>query len=259
MDEETERTREVVTRYHQCWMNRDIEGVLALFHPEVHYCDFFNDLEIPAAELPNYVRTAMPRSPQHRIEHIDRIRADGDTAFIQYQSRLTLRRSSRLASFRASEAITVRDGLIWRVHEYATPVREQSLDGGAERQRLGLSSAQVGQMLLDIESHFVSARPYLDPEMDLERLAKATGYTRNQISYLLNQVLGQSFYRYLNQARIGHLLERLKQEPTARIDELAFAVGFNSLSVFYRCFREHTGMAPRAYLAGMQGGEASLS
>ncbi|MBD9438148.1 AraC family transcriptional regulator, partial [Pseudoxanthomonas sp. PXM03] len=154
-------------------------------------------------------------------------------AFIQYRSRLTLRRSSRLASFRASEAITVRDGLIWRVHEYATPVREQREEGVKDQRRLGLNSAQVGKMLLDIESYFGSAHPYLDPEMDLERLARATGYTRNQISYLLNQVLGQSFYRYLNQARIGHLLERLREEPAARIDELAFAVGFNSLSVFY--------------------------
>ncbi|MBB4865732.1 AraC-like DNA-binding protein [Pseudomonas nitritireducens] len=251
MDEETERTRAVVTRYHQYWMDRDIEGVLGMFHPQVQYCDFYNDLEIPAAELPAYIRTAMPRSPQHRIEHIDKIRADGDTAFIQYQSRLTLRRSSRLASFRASEAITVRDGLIWRVHEYATPVREQRSEGPGDQQRLGLSSAQVGKMLLDIESYFGSARPYLDPEMDLERLARATGYTRNQISYLLNQVLGQSFYRYLNQARIVHLLERLREEPAARIDELAFAVGFNSLSVFYRCFREHTGQPPRAYLAAL--------
>lgn len=251
MDEETERTRAVVTRYHQCWMDRDVEAVLAMFHPQVQYCDFFNDLEIPASELAGYVRSAMPRSPQQRIEHIDRIRADGDTAFIQYQSRLTLRRSSRLASFRASEAITVRDGLIWRVHEYATPVREQAAAGSL---RLGLSSAQVGQMLLDIEAYFARARPYLDPDMDLERLARASGYTRNQISYLLNQVLGQSFYRYLNQARIGHLLERLRQEPSARIDELAFAVGFNSLSVFYRCFREHTGLAPRAYLAQLPAG-----
>ena len=49
MNEETERTREVVTRYHQCWMNRDVEGVLAMFHPQVQYCDFYNDLEIPAS------------------------------------------------------------------------------------------------------------------------------------------------------------------------------------------------------------------
>ncbi|EJO91540.1 AraC family transcriptional regulator, partial [Ectopseudomonas mendocina DLHK] len=33
-----------------------------------------------------------------------------------------------------------------------------------------------------------------------------------------------------------------------RIDELAFAAGFNSLSAFYSCFRRHTGLSPKAYL-----------
>ncbi|KAF1052045.1 MAG: hypothetical protein GAK43_02121 [Stenotrophomonas maltophilia] len=253
MDEQTERTREVVTRYHQCWMNRDVEGVLALFHPQVEYFDFYNDFQIPAAELANYVRTAMPRGPQHHIEHIDRIRADGDTAFIQYRSRLTLRRSSRLASFRASEAITVRDGLIWRVHEYATPVREETEGARTGERRLGLSSAQLRTMMADLESYFARVRPYLDPDMKLEKVAQATGYTRNQISFLLNQVLGLSFYQYLNRARIDHLLERLDQEAVPRVDELAYAVGFNSLSVFYRCFREQTGQPPRAYLAKRRG------
>jgi AraC-like DNA-binding protein len=34
----------------------------------------------------------------------------------------------------------------------------------------------------------------------------------------------------------------------ASIDELAFSAGFNSLSAFYKCFREHTGLTPKAYL-----------
>ncbi|MNZ46795.1 DNA-binding transcriptional regulator MelR [compost metagenome] len=34
----------------------------------------------------------------------------------------------------------------------------------------------------------------------------------------------------------------------APIDDLAFSAGFNSLSAFYKCFREHTGLTPKAYL-----------
>ncbi len=79
-------------------------------------------------------------------------------------------------------------------------------------------------------------------------MANATGYTRNQISYLLNQVLGLSFYQYVNQTRLQHLLGQLSGELPGRVDELAFAAGFNSLSAFYRCFRQHTGQSPREYL-----------
>ena len=32
------------------------------------------------------------------------------------------------------------------------------------------------------------------------------------------------------------------------IDDLAYNAGFNSLSAFYKCFREHTGLTPKAYL-----------
>ena len=79
------------------------------------------------------------------------------------------------------------------------------------------------------------------------------GPGRNESDYyafnLLNQVLGQSFYRYVNQARLQHLLDGLQATSDAgRIDELAFAAGFNSLSAFYKCFRERLGMTPKAYL-----------
>jgi hypothetical protein len=63
------------------------------------------------------------RGSDEALEHSDRIRLDGNTAFIQY--RITLRGGDGLVSFRASEAITVKDGLIWRVNEYASLVHEQ--------------------------------------------------------------------------------------------------------------------------------------
>ena len=57
MDEETRRTREVVERYHQCWMALDVDGVMALYHPDIEYYDFFNNLRIPFDALRDY-RTA---------------------------------------------------------------------------------------------------------------------------------------------------------------------------------------------------------
>jgi AraC-like DNA-binding protein len=251
----TEQTREVVLRYHQCWKHRDLEAVLALYHPQVQYNDFFQNRTLGYTDLRDYVQSTMPSRPEEFLDHIDRIRVDGDTAFIQYRIAVTL--SGRLATFHSSEAITVREGLIWRINEYASVVREggesrpQAIDPRPATSRLGLSPRQLSQLASDLEDYFSKSQPYLAPDLDLTQVATATGYTRNQISYLLNQVLGQSFYRYLNQARIVHLLERLREEPAARIDELAFAVGFNSLSVFYRCFREHTGQPPRAYLAAL--------
>jgi AraC-like DNA-binding protein len=249
---QTQATGETVMRYHLRWKHRDLDGVMALYHPEVQYNDFFQNRVMGLAELRDYVGSSMPRDPDEALEHSDRIRLDGNTAFIQY--RITLRGGEGLVSFRASEAITVKDGLIWRVNEYASLVHEHPVSKATSGQRpavsrLGLSPRQLSFMADDLQQYFQRQQPYLDPELDLQRVANECGYSRNQISYLLNQVLGQSFYRYVNQARLQHLLAALDDAtPPLRIDELAFAAGFNSLSAFYSCFRQHTGQSPKAYV-----------
>ncbi|WP_408004967.1 helix-turn-helix domain-containing protein [Pseudomonas triclosanedens] len=239
-------------RYHQCWKVRDLEAVLELYHPQVEYNDFFQNRRLSQGDLRDYVSTTMPSRPEEFLDHIDRIRVDGDTAFIQYRIAVTL--SGRLATFHSSEAITVRDGKIWRINEYASVVREgtesrtQTSDPRPATSRLGLSPRQLSQLASDLEHYFSKNQPYLAPDLDLTQVASATGYTRNQISYLLNQVMGLSFYQYVNQTRLQHLLAQLRPPLPARIDELAFSAGFNSLSAFYRCFRQHTGQSPREYL-----------
>jgi AraC-like DNA-binding protein/ketosteroid isomerase-like protein len=249
---QTQATSETVMRYHLRWKHRDLDGVMALYHPDIQYSDFFQNRVMGLDELREYVRSSMPRDPDEALEHSDRIRLDGNTAFIQY--RITLRGGEGLVSFRASEAITVRDGLIWRVNEYASLVHEQPVSKTANSarpavSRLGLSPRQLSFMAQDLQQYFQHQQPYLDPELDLQRVAKACGYSRNQMSYLLNQVLGQSFYRYVNQARLQHVLAALENAaPPLRIDDLAFAAGFNSLSAFYSCFRQHTGLSPKAYV-----------
>jgi AraC-like DNA-binding protein len=156
-------------------------------------------------------------------------------------------------AFQSSEAITVKDGLIWRVNEYATLVRQH---GKAARQRPAPGHQPPGPVAAAAVDHgpgpgalLPSPAPLPGPRADLQQVADASGYSRNQISYLLNQVLGQSFYRYVNQARLQHLMASLDDDSVeAPIDELAFNAGFNSLSAFYKCFREHTGLSPKAYL-----------
>lgn len=249
---QTERTRETILRYHLSWKHRDLEAVLALYHSDIEYNDFYQQRCMRLSDLREYVEHNLPRRPGELLEHVDRIRIDGHTAFIQY--RTSLQGGEGLVSFRTGEAITVRDGLIWRINEYATLVREGSGAAGAVSSRpaisrLGLSTRQLGQLAQDLQDYFQRSQPFLDPELDLQQVAAATGYSRNQISHLLNQVLGESFYRYVNRARLQYLLDGLQAgSDLKRIDELAFAAGFNSLSAFYSCFKRHTGLSPKAYL-----------
>ncbi|WP_408004956.1 helix-turn-helix domain-containing protein [Pseudomonas triclosanedens] len=239
-------------RYHQAWRRHDIEALMALFDPQVEYNDFFQGRRIPPAELRDYLLGSMPAAGDESQIYTDRLRVDGDTAFLQYQ--VTLRGTQGLVSFRSSEAYSVRDGLIIRVNEHAALVGQPKHTASEPQprmagSRLGLSARQLSQLGGDIQQYFQQSQPYLNPDLDMTQVASATGYTRNQISYFLNQVLGLSFYQYLNQLRLKHLLDRLDEATSmTRIDELARAAGFRSLSTFYRCFREETGLSPKAYL-----------
>ena len=249
-------THAVILRYHQAWKSRDLDAVLALYHPDLVYHDFLQNRRIERTQLRAYLASSLPVSAEELQEYTDRLRIDGDTAILQY--RVTLKGSDGLVSFSAIEALTVRDGLIAQVNEYAVlvnsaPMPPQDRPGAATISRLGLSARQLGTLAKDLQHYFDSRQAYLDPALDLAQVAASTGYTRNQISFFLNPVRGQTFYAFLNQLRLGEVLTRLHGETNAaRIDEIARAAGFNSLSTFYRCFKQHTGHSPRTYLLQRQ-------
>ncbi|RRJ84064.1 helix-turn-helix domain-containing protein [Aestuariirhabdus litorea] len=237
-------TLDVVGRYHRHWVEGNLEGVLSLYHPRITYADYLNHLEMDASELRDYVAFSLPHHNRVSLTHTDRIRADGDTAFIQYIYSLTNARGEQ-ESYRSSEAIRVEDGLIIRIDEYASPLR--SGDGNPP-QRIGLTDLCLQRLIRDLESYFHTQKPYLKAELDLARVAADTGYTRNQVSFALNQVLGSSFYDYVNKARINHLLEILDREPGCKVLDSALSAGFSSTSTLYKCFKQHTGLTPGAYL-----------
>lgn len=251
-DPQSAATHALVMAYHRAWRRHDIEALMALLDPQVEYNDFFQGRRIPPAELRAYLQASMPAAGDETQVYTDRLRVDGDTAFLQYQ--VTLRGAQGLVSFRACEALRVRDGRVVQVNEHASLVGQQGASASAAAprgpsSRLGLSVRQLGQMASDLQQYFEHGQPYLNADLDMPQVATATGYTRNQISFFLNQVMGCSFYQHINRLRLRFLLGQLEEGSSAqRVDELARTAGFRSLSTFYRCFREETGLSPKAYL-----------
>ncbi|MGU3738172.1 DUF4440 domain-containing protein, partial [Pseudomonas aeruginosa] len=50
-------------RYHLSWKHRDIDAVMALYHLEVEYNDFFQNRRMRLADLREYVEATMPKGP----------------------------------------------------------------------------------------------------------------------------------------------------------------------------------------------------
>ena len=236
-------TLAIVERHNACWAQGDIAGIEALYHPDMLFIDHFSGNRYSGAALREHVRAIIARSALDTLEYLDRPRVDGDTAFLRYREVIRAINGDALLSVSACDAVRVADGQIIEINEYALPMQQagQPQRKHAAASKIGLSPRSLGYLLKDLAIYFEQQQPYLEPGLSLPDVARASGYTRNQISFALNQGLGLSFYQYLNRARIRHVLA---SDPATGILERAKAAGFRSSSTFYSAFRAHTGHAP---------------
>jgi AraC-like DNA-binding protein len=87
-----------------------------------------------------------------------------------------------------------------------------------------------------------------DEELSLTRVAKSVHVSPNYFSEKFKEVTGENFVHYIARTRTERARELL-QNPNLRISEIAFAVGFQSLSQFNRVFKKLSGESPSAYRA----------
>ena len=87
-----------------------------------------------------------------------------------------------------------------------------------------------------------------DEELSLTKVAKSVHISPNYLSEKFKEVTGVNFVDYIARHRIEKARELL-QNLNLRISEIAFAVGFQSLSQFNRVFRKLAGKSPTAYRA----------
>ena len=87
-----------------------------------------------------------------------------------------------------------------------------------------------------------------DEELSLMTVAKSVHISPNYLSERFKEVTGVNFVDYIARHRIEKARELL-QNLNLRISEIAFAVGFQSLSQFNRVFRKLAGKSPTAYRA----------
>jgi AraC-like DNA-binding protein len=80
-------------------------------------------------------------------------------------------------------------------------------------------------------------------ELSLGKVAKAVNISANHLSEKFKQVTGINFVEYVARTRFEKAC-RLLQDGDLRISEIAFAVGFQSLSQFNRVFRKLSGQSP---------------
>lgn len=85
-----------------------------------------------------------------------------------------------------------------------------------------------------------------DPPKLLE-LARSVGLPHPKLNFGFREIYGTTIFDYLRQTRLNKARELLN-EGRMNVTEVAYAVGYSSLSYFAKSFKHHHGTAPGTYL-----------
>jgi AraC-like DNA-binding protein len=113
-----------------------------------------------------------------------------------------------------------------------------------------LTQEYLLDVIKKIESHMLERKPYLDGELTLTSLAGQLEINPNQLSQILNEGLGENFYRFVNRYRVEES-KRLLLDPAFahyNILGIAFQAGFSTKSTFNKTFKELTGLSPSEFV-----------
>jgi AraC-like DNA-binding protein len=86
----------------------------------------------------------------------------------------------------------------------------------------------------------------LGEELSLTRVAKQVNISAGHLSEKFKQVTGINFVEYVARARFEKACDLLRNGDLP-VSEIAFAVGFQSLSQFNRVFKKLSGKSPTAH------------
>ena len=112
-----------------------------------------------------------------------------------------------------------------------------------------LSKSSQDKYLEKLLSYTNEFKPYLNPEITLEELARLVDIPPRSLSWILNELLNQSFYEFINRCRVkeSERIFRELESDNKTILEVLFEVGFNSISSFNTAFKKYNEMTPTEY------------
>ncbi|MBN1783047.1 helix-turn-helix domain-containing protein [bacterium] len=132
-------------------------------------------------------------------------------------------------------------------------MRQPQLFTGIETKRdtkkFSLSKAVADRYVKQLMEYMEKNKPYYNPDMTLYDLAEAVSIPPRSLSEVINGILGQNFYDFVNSYRIKESQKILSESAPRRktVLEVLYEVGFNSKSVFNDAFKKYTGMTPTEF------------
>ena len=92
-------------------------------------------------------------------------------------------------------------------------------------------------------------KPYLDPRLSISEFAQLLNYPSYQISQVLNDKMGMTFFDFVNGYRVKEIVAKMAEKGFRQLTLLGNALecGFNSKASFNRIFKKVMGVTPSEY------------
>ncbi len=123
-------------------------------------------------------------------------------------------------------------------------------------EKASLDKNEISLHLKKLYSCMDYEKLYLKSSLTLTDLSTKMNVSPQKLSQIINQELDVTFYDFVNSYRLKEARLRLHDPQYKNLNILAVAydVGFNSSTSFYRIFKKSVGMTPTKYIKEQQAG-----
>ncbi|MBS1491216.1 MAG: AraC family transcriptional regulator [Bacteroidetes bacterium] len=122
--------------------------------------------------------------------------------------------------------------------------RQTSLTDGQKYKSSSLTAEWQQQLVIKLNELMTEEKPFLKPDFSLPELANRMKISVHQLSQVINNGLGKSFFEMIATFRIEEAKRLLREKPNIKVEEIAEEVGYNSKSSFNSTFKKLTGKTP---------------
>lgn len=112
------------------------------------------------------------------------------------------------------------------------------------------TASDISRKLVD---YMQQDKPFLNPDLKLQDVAKAVGCSSVELSQVLNIHLNTNYTDFMNQYRVEEFIARVQDKSASKftLATLSEQSGFSSRTSFFRSFKKLKGKTPAEYIRDM--------
>ena len=253
------RAAEFVDSYFDAWNHRDPERVADHLASDGLYYDIPENARSTHDELIARLYDFFSEF-RHRYELVGDVLSNWNSIAFQYRMvPPDTPWSGSQTTYHGAEFVTLRNDAAIMITDYydvpgvaQTPVLPQSEANESRHVKYaksGLNDQRLVEYKSRLEEVMRSQQIFLQSDLTLPKLADAVDCSVNHLSQVINSGFGMGFFDYLNRYRIEYaqaLLATRGGQDHAMLN-VAYSVGFNSISAFYAAFKKYVGQTPGHY------------